>query len=466
MNMQNRDMTKAIEIAKQVDKLGGTVYIVGGYVRDKIMGIPNDDIDIEVQGIEAHVLENILDKLGNRSEQGAHFGIYKLDDYDLDIAMPRMEKATGKGHRDFQAFVDPYIGTYDAAIRRDFTINSIMENILTGEIIDEFNGMADIENKVIRHVNSESFIEDPLRVLRAARFAARFNYRIHPDTLKLCSEMDITTLSHERVYWELIKLFNSKGNPSIFFNILREINQLDYWFKELKALIGVEQPIKYHPEGDVWNHTMMVIDALKYCVESDYAGVEIEPINREYLMFAGLCHDLGKPDTTSYVDGKLRSIAHDIYGVKPSVHLIDRIANNKNLKIYVTNMVELHMKPNLYVDSKASMKKFNKLFDDSVDTFGLLLLAKADHLGRLGATLDEYKDFETKLMESLDTYTSIMSKPYVTGKDLVAHGLKPDKSFSKVLEYSHKLRLAGVDKDKALKQTIRFAEELSKQGGK
>ena len=122
------------------------------------------------------------------------------------------------------------------------------------------------------------------------------------------------------------------------------------------------------------------------------------------------------------------------------------------------------MKPNLYVDSKASMKKFNKLFDDSVDTFGLLLLAKADHLGRLGATLDEYKDFETKLMESLDTYTSIMSKPYVTGKDLVAHGLKPDKSFSKVLEYSHKLRLAGVDKDKALKQTIRFAEELSKQG--
>ena len=240
------------------------------------------------------------------------------------------------------------------------------------------------------------------------------------------------------------------------------MNQLDFWFRELAQLIGVKQPIKYHPEGDAWNHTMMVLDIMKYVTDKDYAGIKLQALNQEYLMFACMCHDLGKYTATEVVNGKITSIGHDIKGIEPSIHLLDRIAHNNDLKKYVINMVELHMRPNMYVQTGASTKKLNKMFDDSIDTQGLLLLAKADHLGRWGATEDEYKEFENKLIEALDRYTNIMSKPYVTGKDLVANGFKPNSHFKEILDYSHKLRLAGVNKENALRQTISFANKTLK----
>ena len=163
-------------IARQVDAIGGTVYFVGGYVRNKLINtnILNKDIDIEVFGITREQLREVLANCGNLKEYGKSFGIFGLEGYNIDISMPRKERCVGTQHTDFDVTVDPFMTTYEAAKRRDLTINALMENVLTGEIVDNFGGLDDIQNKVLRHVNSETFIEDPLRVLRVAQFYSRF----------------------------------------------------------------------------------------------------------------------------------------------------------------------------------------------------------------------------------------------------------------------------------------------------
>ena len=187
--MENRDLKMAEKIAACVADKGGRTFLVGGYVRDLLMGKHSKDIDIEIHGVQPKELENILDGLGSRTEMGASFGVYGLRGYDIDIAMPRQEEATGRGHKDFKI----------AAMRRDFTINAMMQDVLTGEIIDHFGGQEDLKKGVLRHVNPHTFAEDPLRVLRAAQFAARFSFSIAPETIELSQTMDLTTLAHERV---------------------------------------------------------------------------------------------------------------------------------------------------------------------------------------------------------------------------------------------------------------------------
>ena len=194
-----RSVRTAQKIAELAAEENGTVYYVGGCVRDRLLGRKTKDIDIEVHGISPGVLEEILDKLGNRMEIGESFGIYGLKGCTLDIAMPRKERAVGHGHRDFDVVVAPYIGTRKAAQRRDFTINAMMEDVRTGEIIDHFGGGDDLQNGVIRHVNEETFSEDPLRVLRAAQFAARFDFRLAEETMVLCRKIDLRPLSRESI---------------------------------------------------------------------------------------------------------------------------------------------------------------------------------------------------------------------------------------------------------------------------
>ncbi|WP_419773144.1 CCA tRNA nucleotidyltransferase, partial [Helcococcus kunzii] len=282
--MENLRLSK--EIAKKVNSIGGTAYFVGGYVRDKIRGVENYDIDIEVHGISQNDLENILKSFGNVNIIGKSFGIYNIEHKNFDIALPRKERKSGEGHKGFDVDVDPYLGVKNASKRRDFTINAIMQDILTGEIIDNFNGINDIKNGLIRFVNKESFIEDPLRVFRACQFASRFNYKITDETIELCKNINTSYLSKERVFEETSKALLKSKNPSIYFNYLDKMGQLQSWFNELKALQNIEQSPIYHKEGNVYTHTMMVLDE---------AATYRELVNYEmYFMFAALCHDLGK----------------------------------------------------------------------------------------------------------------------------------------------------------------------------
>ena len=232
------DAELARAIAEKAAEQGGTVYFVGGCVRDRLLGLENKDIDIEVHGIPAEALEQLLSELGACMKIGKSFGIYGLKGHALDIALPRTERRTGVGHRDFAVTSDPFLGTYEAAKRRDFTMNALMQNVLTGEIIDHFGGRQDLQDGVLRHVDDVTFTEDPLRVLRAAQFAARFQFSVAAETVELCRRIDLSALSRERVMLEMEKALLRAEKPSLFFGELRTMGQLGHWFPEVQALIG------------------------------------------------------------------------------------------------------------------------------------------------------------------------------------------------------------------------------------
>lgn len=450
---ENKNSRMAKRIATLVSQAGGRTFYVGGYVRDKWMGIENKDIDIEVHGISPEKLGRILDEVGERLEMGASFGVFGLRGYDLDIAMPRKEEAIGRGHKDFAVFVDPFLGTKKAAMRRDFTMNAMMEDVLTGELVDHFGGMDDLEKGVLRHVNTKTFVEDPLRVLRAAQFASRFEFVVADETIELSKTMDLSYLACERIYAELEKALLKAKRPSIFFEEMRKMGQLTVWFREVEQLIGVEQSKEHHPEGDVWNHTMLVLD--------EAAKLREGASNPVGFMFTAICHDFGKILTTREIDGKIHAYGHEVEGLSLVKEFLTRITNEVKLRKYVLNMVELHMRPNIMAAQNAKIKSTNKMFDLSVDPEGLVLFSIADHMGRTGKTRDEKT--ESFLRERLVIFYETMEKPYVMGCDLVKAGLKPSPKFHEILEYSHKLRLARVDKENALRQTLNYAKKLEKR---
>lgn len=452
MNTLQEDILLAKKIASLVKEKGGETYYVGGYVRDKILAIENKDVDIEIHDISKETLENILDNVGERMFYGESFGIYSLKNSHLDIALPRTEKLIGDKHTDFDICVNPFIGTEKAAIRRDFTINSLMENVLTGEVIDYFGGQEDLKNKIIRYTNENTFQEDALRVLRCAQFASRFKFSIEEQTISLCKSMDITHLPKERIYEELKKALLKSSKPSIFFESLRQMNQLDYWFLEIKQLIDIEQPVIYHQEGDVWNHTMMVLDQAVI-----YRDKVSNPLA---FMLTCLVHDLGKIVTTKCEDGKITSYGHAEAGEPLIRAFLSRITNEKLIVNYALSLTKLHMLPNVLASEKSSIKATNKMFDKVIDKDGLIYLALSDDLGRVVQKERCIEDNEKFLMERLDIYKEYMLRPYVTGKDLMDAGISSSKDFKKILDYAHNLRLVGIEKDKALKQVIAYAKQI------
>ena len=445
-------MEMAAAVAQLVKDAGGRAFFVGGFVRDRLLGIENKDIDIEVHAVTPEKLTQLLDTLGELTSFGKSFGVFGLRHCRLDIAMPRSERAVGPGHQDFLCTFDPFIGTFQAALRRDFTVNALMQDILTGEIIDHFGGVADLERGLLRHIDDVRFAEDPLRVLRGAQFAARFGFSLAPETVAVCRGMDLSALSSERIFGELEKALLKAGHPSVFFTVLREMRQLDIWFPEIRDLIGVPQPRKYHPEGDVWNHTLLVLD--------EAARLRGKAENPLGLMLSALCHDLGKPaSTTVEADGRLHAFGHEQAGVAVTEQFLSRITREKKLKQYVKNMVLLHMKPNMLAAQNAGRKAFNTLFDRSVSPGDLLLLCKADVLGS-STSPEGYAATEALLRERLSDFRAVIAQPPVTGADLIAAGFAPGESFHEALALAHRLQLAGVTRDSALPQVLAYLRRV------
>jgi tRNA nucleotidyltransferase (CCA-adding enzyme) len=372
--------------------------------------------------------------------------------------MPRKETLRGRGHRDFDVFVDPFLGTNGAARRRDFTVNALMMDVLTGEIVDPYGGQEDLKAGVLRHVCDETFPEDPLRVLRGAQFAARIGFIMAPETIELCSRMDLSTLPKERILMELEKALLKAERPSFFFEVLREMNQLDVWFPELKALIGVEQNPRFHAEGDVWTHTMMVIDEaakLRQEAAEPEGGAVASPLG---FMLAAVTHDFGKAVCTEEIHGVIHAYDHETKGLPLVDAFLRRLTSENKLIHYVRNLVELHMKPNTMAEAGSSVKNTMRLFDRAVDPEGLVCIALADDLGRIRTGTAGGN--EAFLMERLAGYRALMARPYVMGRDLIEAGLTPGGDFTQILEYAHKLRLAGIEKDAALRQVLGFARTL------
>lgn len=444
----------ARDFAKAVGARGGRAYFVGGCVRDTFLGLESKDFDIEVHGIDQLDLEHILESFGTVARVGESFGVYKLAGNDIDVALPRTEVKVGDGHRDFDVAVNPQLGIKEAARRRDFTMNALYEDVLTGEVVDCYGGLADMRAGIIRHVDDETFGEDPLRALRAAQFAARFEMHVDERTTALCATMPLEHLPHERIAEETKKALLKARRPSLYFRELRAMNQLKGWFDEVGALIGVEQNPCFHPEGDVFEHTMLVVDrAAALCEKASW------PLG---LMLSALCHDMGKPQTTFQLEtGRIVSYGHENEGIAVAQAFVGGVFHEKRLSRYVVNMVRLHMRPGSLLNANAKQKSFTKLFDESCCPADLCLLAQADWEGSTGG--EPFSTVAERLAGHLQCFEELMARPYVTGDDLIAAGIAPGLEMGEVLKFAHKVRLAGVEKDEALKQCLGFYHSLVKE---
>src|SRR5256714_12552797 len=286
-----------LQIAEAVRDEGGRALLVGGCVRDELMKTQPKDWDLEVYGIDSARLRELLDRFGTVNVVGEAFTVYKLGS-DLDVSIPRRERKSGRGHRAFSIEGDPSMSIEEATRRRDFTINAILKDPLTQDIIDPFHGRSDLEKEILRAVSAQTFPEDSLRVLRAAQFAARFKFEIEANTVELCRSMDLSDLPAERIWAEMEKLLLRSRKPSIGLKCLRDLGAVNRLFPELKALMDVAQEPEWHPEGDVWIHTLLTSDRARELVD------DLPYPKQVTVMLAALCHDCRKQAPTAVIKGR------------------------------------------------------------------------------------------------------------------------------------------------------------------
>lgn len=455
---------KIRELAQTIESNGGRAMLVGGCVRDELMGAEPKDWDLEVYGVEPEKLREILDRVGEVNVVGEAFTVYKIG-RDLDISLPRRERKIGKGHRGFVVEGDPEMSFEEACSRRDFTINAILKDPLTGEIVDPFDGRSDLQNKILRHVSDKSFAEDSLRVLRAAQFAARFEFEVDPSTFALCKNIDVSDLPKERIWGELEKLLLKAGRPSIGLHLLYNFGVVDRLFPELKALVGVPQEPEWHPEGDVDVHTLMVVDEARKLID------ELDYPRRVAVMLGALAHDFGKPATTEFVDGRMRSRGHDEAGVEPTIEFLDRLGvytlEGFDVRDQVIQLVRYHLKPGEFYKAKTPVGDgaFRRLAR-KVEPDLLYRVAKADSLGRNPDWLPRGKWFDAAAQEWFIEKARFLNierrppEPILMGRHLIDMGMKPSPRFGEIINAVYELQLDGQVEN--LPEALNAAREMER----
>jgi tRNA nucleotidyltransferase (CCA-adding enzyme) len=436
-------------LAEELAQHHATAIIVGGAVRDHWMQQPVKDYDIEVYGLETlEQLEQILSGYGSVNLVGKSFGVLKFTHAgeEFDLSFPRRESKSGSGHRGFDITVDGEMRFEEAARRRDFSLNAMGYEIQSGTFLDPFGGRADIAQRRLRHIDSDTFIEDPLRVYRAVQFAARFGYTLAPETTQLCREMVaqnlLEELPKERVYTEFVKLLLKAPKPSLGFALMRELGILRY-FPELEAIIDVPQNLRWHPEGDVWTHTLMALDTMQQLLSQDAAYSEQE---RVLFLLAILCHDLGKATTTTIeADGRIRAIGHEHAGIVPTQKLLSRLTDEQRLIAHILPLVEHHLKPSQFYTQGAKSAAIRRLAT-KVSIEELVFLAKADFLGR---STEEAKsglypagEWLLQQAEKLKVKNRPLP-PLIQGRDLIALGLTPSPQFGEILDTLYREQIEG-----------------------
>ncbi len=361
------------EIAEIIKDNGGVLYLVGGAVRDQLLGIKSSDEDYCVVGL-SH--KEFLQLFPEAFCRGKSFEVFDM--YGKEFALARTERKKGIGHKEFEITVDKNITIYDDLKRRDLTINSIAKNVLTEEIIDPFNGKNDLKQGIIK-ATSESFIEDPLRVYRAARFASKFNFIVEENTIKLMKSLrkELLALSEERVFDEMRKAL-SCDKPSVFFNTLKEADVLDVHFIEIYKLIGALQPEKYHPEGDAYNHTMLALDMCATIT------------NDEKIRFATLVHDLGKGVTPKELYP--HHYGHDENGVKEVENFAKRLKMPNDWTAYGKVAAKEHMKGGIFykMTPKKQVDFIERVYNTKLGLDGLEIVVESDRNCR-GTNADKVK---------------------------------------------------------------------------
>lgn len=439
-------------ISKTLTQHNAKAIVVGGCVRDFFLELPIKDYDIEVFGLESiEELQEILSSFGSVNIVGKSFGVIKFsyDGEEYDFSLPRRDEKVGQGHRGFEVVVDTQMDFYQASKRRDFTINAMGYDIEESIFLDPHNAKDDMRDKTLRHIDSDTFVEDPLRVYRAVQFCARFGYSLADETFDLCKQMVrdgmLAELPKERIYTEWTKLLLKSSKPSIGFELMRELDILRY-FEELQALIDIPQSPKWHPEGDVWVHTMMCVDEMVGLLGDD------EKQNLRY-MFAILCHDLGKATATTIdSDGRIRAIDHEYQGIAPTKSLLYKLTNEHEFIDSISPLVEHHLKPSQFYKGKSRDKAIRKLAT-KVNIEELIVVAKADFLGR---TTDEALEgiyYAGEWLEEKSKNLKVLNRPLdnlLQGRDLISLGLTPSPKFREILDRVYELQLDGILEDKQM----------------
>ena len=443
----------AAAIARAVRDRGGRALVVGGWVRDRLLGFEAKDIDLEVYGVPESELRELLAAIGRVEPVGQSFPVYKVN--GIDVALPRRESKTSRGHKGFDVRGDPAMTVEDAARRRDFTINAIAWDPLDGVLVDPFHGRADLERRLLRVVDARTFPEDSLRVLRALQFAARFNLDVPDETRAICAGTALDDLPAERIWGEVEKLLQAP-RPSVGFALARDLGVVERLWPELRALIDCPQEPEWHPEGDVWIHTLMVVDEARRRVD------DLERPGRIIMMLGAVCHDFGKPATTAVIDGRIRSMGHEEAGVQPATAWLDRLniqsLDGVDARRQILGLVAHHLKPGMWhkVRDEVGDGAFRRLAQ-KVDLELLARLAKSDCMGRTGPFDCSAMDWFIERARAL----GVEHRPpprLLMGRHLLSLGMTPGPEMGRILAAVYERQLDG---DIAtVEDAMRMAESL------
>jgi tRNA nucleotidyltransferase (CCA-adding enzyme) len=432
-------LEQTLSIATAVRDAGGRALVVGGWVRDRLLGIESANIDLEVFGLQGDRVRLLLEAFGRVEAVGESFQVYKIG--AIDVSLPRRDSKAGRGHRGFVVTGDPDMSIEDAARRRDFTVNAVSWDPLTGDYFDPFDGRADLERRLLRVVDPRTFPDDSLRVLRAVQLAARFEFTLDEATRALCRGIPLDDLPSERIWGEIEKLLFAP-RPSIGFALAMDLGIVDTLFPELQALARCPQEPEWHPEGDVWVHTLQVIDEARRRVEDLPRPQQIA------VMLGAVCHDLGKPATTAVIDGRIRSMDHEEQGVPPAARLLDRLnvhaIDGYDVRGQVLGLTAQHLKPGSWfkVRDEVGDGAFRRLAH-KVDLELLARVAKSDCEGRKPGHFDcTAMDWFLERARALGVEHRPPA-PILLGRHLLALGLQPGPRVGEILKAVYEQQMDG-----------------------
>jgi len=432
------------ELCQVISQKGGKTWLVGGSVRDFHLQQNNKDIDLEVYGLAAEKLLQLAQSFGHTEQVGKHFGVIKLwrNDYEIDLALPRTETKTAAGHRGFAIESNPQLSPQIASLRRDFTINAMMFDPLSGELLDFHHGQEDLQQGILRHV-SPAFSEDPLRILRAMQFAARFKLTLAPETARLCANLadELGTLPDSRLWCEWQKWAHAPY-PSFGLQALKDSGCLASLYPELQALSSCPQDPRWHPEGDAWIHTLQVCDQAALISQRE----SLEPETHEHLVFSALCHDLGKPDTT-FTDeqGNIRSPKHSEAGLEPTSSFLSTIAAPKRIAQYVQPLVYDHITHLCGEASNRAVRRLaHRLEPASIELWEMLV--EADASGRKPSPACRPALAWLEKAQELSNHTE-KTPAIVNGQMLMALGMTSGKTMGTCIKAAYEAQLDGTFND-------------------
>lgn len=445
------------KIAAAAREAGGRAFLVGGFVRDVIRrlhdtgpgSLREHEFDLEIYGVPPERLQGMLRRFGSVNLVGESFAVYKVtpragDDaaVEIDVSLPRRDQRTGRGHRGFAVEGDPQLSIEEAARRRDFTVNALLLDPLSGEVLDPWGGLRDLEDRVLRAVDPTTFAEDSLRVLRGMQFAARLGFTLDDATVALCRSLPLDDLPGERIWGEMEKLLLKAERPSIGLDWGLRLGVIEKIFPELHACVGCRQEPEWHPEGDVWVHTLLALDVAR----REAKGL---PYAKEAtVMLAVLCHDLGKPATTAFVDGRIRSYEHEEAGFAPTAALLDRLKihtlDGYDVRDQVLALVGSHLAPSHLYKNRDNLGDgaFRRLAR-KLEPELLYRVSRADCLGRTpGVFSTDAQEWFIEKVRALGVEEKA-PKPILMGRHLLEMGLRPGPEIGRITRAIYEMQLDG-----------------------